>query len=95
MSSRISFPIDLAACVNPRSFRMNLIDGQLDIMLTVFSNGCYKLLNGDVMGPDFAIVLHIRWDDLTSVQKDEAYPSVAPNFVVELRPQPDSPICPS
>ena len=30
---------ELAACINPRSFRMNLIDGQLDIMPTANSTG--------------------------------------------------------
>ena len=45
MSSRIFIPgssidqLKLVADANPRSFRMNLIEGQLDIMLVAHSSG--------------------------------------------------------
>ncbi|GBC05143.1 hypothetical protein RclHR1_06060001 [Rhizophagus clarus] len=109
------------ARVNPGFIRMNLINGQLDIMpvvdketarsesiinarvydwYTANSNlvgtyisplCCVTLPNGDIMNPSFAVVLNSRWNALTDVQQAQAYPPVAPNFIVELRPKLDSP----
>ncbi|CAB4430215.1 unnamed protein product [Rhizophagus irregularis] len=51
---------------------------------------CYKLPNGDRIGPDASVVLGTRWNALTSAHQDEAYAPVAPNFVVKLRSASDS-----
>lgn len=45
MSLRFFIPIsnfdqfELAACINPHSFRMNLIDGQLDVIPVAIGTG--------------------------------------------------------
>ncbi|CAG8644822.1 13060_t:CDS:2 [Dentiscutata erythropus] len=54
------------------------------------SQGCYTLPNGDILGPDVAVILNTRWNTLTDARQNEAYPPVAPNFIVELRSQSDS-----
>ncbi|CAB4418876.1 unnamed protein product [Rhizophagus irregularis] len=84
---------ELTARINPHFFQMNLIDGQLDIMpienstvgSSISSQGCFTLLNGDILGPTFAVVLTARF------LNNEEYPPVAPNFVIELCSQSDSP----
>ncbi|GBC08375.1 hypothetical protein RclHR1_08070009 [Rhizophagus clarus] len=59
--------------------------------ISISSQGCFTLPNGDIMGPDFGVVLTARWNALTQAQQDQAFPHVAPNFVIELRLQTDSP----
>lgn len=40
----------------------------------------------------FKILLYYcRWNNLTQAQQDQAYPPVAPNFIIELHSQSDSP----
>ncbi|CAG8782410.1 22212_t:CDS:2, partial [Gigaspora rosea] len=115
------------ALANPHSlYRMNLIQGQLEIMPpspvhteTEFdiigqlynwvsanrilvgkaggSQGCYTLPNTiddpkpNIMGPDASVVLSARWNSLSNADRHLAFPPVAPNFVVELRSQSQSP----
>ncbi|KAF0443232.1 Uma2 family endonuclease [Gigaspora margarita] len=118
------------ALANPHSlYRMNLIQGQLEIMppspvhtetderefdiigqlyTWVFANrnlvgkasasqGCYTLPNTiddpkpTILGPDASVVLSARWNTLSNADRRRAFPPVAPNFVVELRLQSQSP----
>ncbi|CAG8736210.1 4884_t:CDS:2, partial [Dentiscutata heterogama] len=118
------------ALANPHSlYRMNLIQGQLEIMPPspvhtetderefdiigqlynwVFANrnlvgkaggsqGCYTLpntiddLKPTILGPDASVVLSARWNALSNADRHLAFPPVAPNFVVELRSQSQSP----
>ena len=37
------------------------------------------------------LLCYYRWNALTDVEQDEEYPSVAPNFIIELRSKSDSP----
>ncbi|RHZ43303.1 hypothetical protein Glove_197g106 [Diversispora epigaea] len=104
------------AVANPRFYDMNLIDGQLEIIMSLTHNktnqietcivkqvtswcdnnenmighcggptGCFILPNGDVLGPDASVVLYDRWNVLSEDEKDETFPQVTPNFIVELR----------
>ncbi|RIB04424.1 restriction endonuclease type II-like protein [Gigaspora rosea] len=43
-----------------------------------------------VLSPNCAIVLKARWDSLTDEAKKTSFPTVAPNFIIELRSQYDS-----
>jgi Uma2 family endonuclease len=47
------------------------------------SSTCFKLPNGADRSPDIAWVQQERWDALTPKQK-EAFPPIAPDFVLEL-----------
>lgn len=44
----------------------------------------FTLPNGDILGPDAALILRDRWDILPS-HKREKFPMVAPNFIIEVR----------
>ncbi|CAG8657165.1 3919_t:CDS:2, partial [Acaulospora morrowiae] len=114
------------ALANPNSFyRMNLIQGQLEIMppqsvhnetgilskrvtydlsncWMVPSNanlvghhggsqGTYTLNSGDILSPKASVVLSSRWNALSTNDRRQAYPPVAPNFIVELRSMSNSP----
>ncbi|CAG8847752.1 1731_t:CDS:2, partial [Gigaspora margarita] len=110
-------------------YRINLIQGQLEIMppspvhtktderefdiighlyTWVFANrnlvgkagasqGCYTLPNTidnpkpTILGPDASVVLSARWNALSNADRCRAFSLVAPNFVVELRLQSQSP----
>ncbi|CAG8764570.1 10854_t:CDS:2, partial [Rhizophagus irregularis] len=58
---------------------------------SISSQGYFTLLNGDILGPTFAVVLTARWNTLTNAQQNEEYLPVAPNFVIKLCSQSDSP----
>jgi Uma2 family endonuclease len=47
------------------------------------SSTCFKLPNGADRSPDIAWIQQERWDTLTPKQK-EAFPPIAPDFVLEL-----------
>jgi Uma2 family endonuclease len=47
------------------------------------SSTCFKLPNGADRSPDIAWIQQKRWDTLTPKQK-EAFPPIAPDFVLEL-----------
>jgi Uma2 family endonuclease len=47
------------------------------------SSTCFKLPNGADRSPDVAWIQQERWDTLTPKQK-EAFPPIAPDFVLEL-----------
>ncbi|CAG8656564.1 11718_t:CDS:2, partial [Acaulospora morrowiae] len=112
------------ALANPNSFyRMNLIQGQLEIMppqpvhndtdqreVNIIieignwcrandnlvghyggSQGAYTLNTGDILGPEASVVLSARWNALSTNDRRQAYPPVAPNFIVELRSMSNSP----
>ncbi|RGB24594.1 hypothetical protein C1646_676259 [Rhizophagus diaphanus] len=50
---------------------------------SISSQGYFTLLNGDILGPTIAVILTARWNTLTNAHQNEAYPPVAPNFVIE------------
>ncbi|CAG8743071.1 15129_t:CDS:2, partial [Funneliformis mosseae] len=56
------------------------------------SQTCYNLPlpNPTVRGPDASVVLATRWNALSVNDQNEAFPSVAPNFVAEIRSDNDS-----
>ncbi|CAI2170528.1 19444_t:CDS:2 [Funneliformis geosporum] len=64
-----------AANANHRFLRMNLIEGQLEIIVPETS----------ITSPDVAVVLSARWNALSDAERCQAFPPVAPNFIVELR----------
>ncbi|RIA85590.1 restriction endonuclease type II-like protein [Glomus cerebriforme] len=40
--------------------------------------------------PDYSVVLIARWNTLSNADREEAFPAIAPNFVVEIRSQSDT-----
>ncbi|CAG8495166.1 3482_t:CDS:2 [Paraglomus occultum] len=55
------------------------------------SQACFSLPTGDVLGPDGCAILHSRWNTLSDEQKEQTFPPIAPNYIVELRSRSDSP----
>ncbi|CAG8798441.1 11246_t:CDS:2, partial [Dentiscutata erythropus] len=63
------------------------------------SQGAFRLLkleNPDspnkptILSPDTAVILKDRWDSLSNEARNETFPSVSPNFIIELRSPIDS-----
>ncbi|CAG8612472.1 22188_t:CDS:2, partial [Gigaspora rosea] len=101
------------ALANTSFYRMNLIDGSLEIMPINGKSGfregvligqLYKwfeanehlaarfyssqtgftLPNGDILCSDTALIFRDRWNALPSYKR-ENFPTVAPNFIIEVR----------
>ncbi|MGH2414430.1 MAG: Uma2 family endonuclease [Brasilonema sp.] len=53
------------------------------------SSTCFKLPNGANRSPDVAFIIKERWESLSSKQR-EAFPPIAPDFVLELMSPSDS-----
>ncbi len=53
------------------------------------SSTCFKLPLGSYRSPDVAYIRQERWDKLSQEEK-EAFPPIAPDFVLELRSKTDS-----
>ncbi len=60
--------------------------------LTFDSSTCYSLPNGADRSPDAAWILLLRWSALKPEQR-RRFPTIAPDFVVELRCDTDSLLC--
>jgi Uma2 family endonuclease len=53
------------------------------------SSTCFKLPNGANRSPDVSWIRNDRWDTLT-IEEQEKFPPIAPDFVLELMPPTDS-----
>ncbi|CAG8552670.1 11812_t:CDS:2 [Acaulospora colombiana] len=70
---------------------IKLSDGALLTPIWLDTMGAYTLNNGDILGPEASVVLSSRWNALSTNDRRRAFPPVAPNFIVELRPMSNSP----
>jgi Uma2 family endonuclease len=66
----------------------NWINSHPDLGVGFDSSTCFKLPNGADRAPDVSWVKLDRWTNLT-VEEQEKFPPIAPDFVIELRSRTD------